>query len=61
MAKNTKYLILDDPFKNLPPKNRARYLQTMFSNLREDKIVLVAMRNSQGMKDIVNRAFILEK
>ena len=61
MAKNTKYLILDEPFKNLPPKDRLRYLQTMFSNLREDKIVLVAMRNSQGMKNIVSRAFILEK
>ena len=61
LAKNTKYLILDEPFKNLPPKDRMRYLQTMFSNLREDKVVLVAMRNSQGMKNIVNRAFILEK
>ncbi|MBE5934924.1 MAG: ATP-binding cassette domain-containing protein [Lachnospiraceae bacterium] len=61
MAKNTKYLILDDPFRGLKPKDRLRYLQTMFSNLREDKIVLVAMRNSQGMKNLVSRAFILEK
>lgn len=61
MAKNTKYLILDEPFRNMIPKDRIRYLQTMFSNLREDKIVLVAMRNSQGMKDIVDRALIIER
>ena len=61
MAKNTKYLILDEPFRVLQPKDRMRYLQTMFSNLREDRVVLVAMRNSQGMKNLVSRAFILEK
>lgn len=61
MAKNTKYLILDEPFRGLQPKDRMRYLQTMFSNLREDRVVLVAMRNSQGMKNLVSRAFILEK
>ena len=61
MAKSTKYLILDEPFKGMIPKDRIRYLQTMFSNLREDKIVLVAMRNSQGMKDLVDRALIIEK
>lgn len=61
MAKNTKYLILDEPFRGLQPKDRIRYLQTMFSNMREDRVVLVAMRNSQGMKNLVTRAFILEK
>ena len=61
MAKNTKYLILDEPFKGLQPKDRMRYLQTMFSNMREDRVILVAMRNSQGMKNLVSRAFILEK
>ena len=61
MAKNTKYLILDEPFRGLQPKDRIRYLQTMFSNMREDRVILVAMRNSQGMKNLVSRAFILEK
>ncbi len=61
LAKNTKYLILDEPFRELQPKDRIRYLQTMFSNMREDRVVLVAMRNSQGMKNLVSRAFILEK
>ena len=61
MAKNTKYLILDEPFKGLVPKERVKYLKTMLSNLREDKVVIIAMRNSQGMKDVVSRALILEK
>ena len=61
LAKNTKILILDDPFKDETPKDRKKYLKTMFSTMRKDKIVLVAARNSQGMKDVVNRALILEK
>ena len=54
-------MILDDPFKNETPKDRKKFLKTMFSTMRKDKIVLIAARNSQGMKDVVNRALILEK
>lgn len=61
IAKNTKIMIFDDPFKKDVPKERKTYLKTMLSNLRNDKIVLIAARNSQGMKDVVDRALVLEK
>ena len=61
MAKNTKIMIFDDPFKKDVPKERKTYLKTMLSNLRDDKIVLIAARNSQGMIDVVDRALVLEK
>ena len=61
IAKNTKILLLDDPFKKDVPKERKTYLKTMISSLRKDKIVLIAARNSQGMKDVVDRALVLEK
>lgn len=61
IAKNTKILIFDDPFKKEVPKERKNHLKTMISSLRKDKIVLIAARNSQGMKDVVDRALVLEK
>ena len=61
LAKNTKILILDEPFRREVPKERKNTLKTMISSLRKDKIVLIAARNSQGMKDVVDRALVLEK
>lgn len=61
LAKNTKYLILDEPFKGAVPKDRKLFIRTMLSTMRKDGIVLIAARNSQGMKDIVDKALILEK
>ena len=61
LAKNTKILILDEPFRREAPKQRMKYLNTMISSMKDDKIVLVAARNAQGLKDVVDRALVLEK
>ncbi len=61
LAKNTKIMILDDPFRRETPKNRKQYIKTMVSNTKKDRIILIAARNAQGMKDLVDRALVLEK
>ena len=61
LAKNTRIMILDDPFRRETPKNRKQYIKTMISNTKKDRIILIAARNAQGMKDLVDRALVLEK
>ena len=61
LAKNTRIMILDDPFRREVPKERKKHIKTMVSNLKSDRIVLIAARNAQGMKDLVDRALVLEK